>query len=251
MIFAKILLNKKSEEDYIMSIIQSLRNLPIITVTASIDIVPLSQYETNSTDLAKVEVNLRLQEPLKEEMKILVPSGNFKTPKVYLPNGEKANIGDNDPALIEDIDALKLKINDSINQFIDQPNPENMNNTAILMAEYYEYKSWLNVVSVPAGNSYITLEFTKPIIFNAETGEHILETVIPLQSFSMTNQQGSKASLIVLMPIEINDPNKIIEGIWTPPNGVATPLEKTLIAGRQALTGYWQYDPIIRIRYKY
>jgi hypothetical protein len=53
------------------------------------------------------------------------------------------------------------------------------------------------------------------------------------------------------MPIEIIDPNNIFEGIWTPPNGAATPLEKTSIAGRIALTGYWQYDPVIRIRYKY
>lgn len=234
-----------------MSNIQSIKNLPIISVTASIDIVPLSKYSSGAADLAKVQVNLRLQQPLSEEAKFLVPSEDFKSHKVYLPNGDKAEMGDFDPAAAEDIEALKPQIQDKLTAFLEQANADSMNNVVSAMTDYLEYKSWSKVVTIPAGQSYITLEFTKPIVYDANNGEYTLETVVPLPSFSMVNQQGSKASLIVLMPIEIMDSNKILERTWTPPNGAATPLEITSIAGRLALTGYWQYDPVIRIRYIY
>ena len=232
-----------------MTNIQSIKQMPIKTVSATIELVPLTLYGQGSNDLAKVTVNIQLVDPLQEETKFLIPSEDFKSQKVYLPDGSKVELADFDPATAADIDALKPSISNAVNEFLIQPLEDSMKNIVSLMANYLEYKNASKVVSIPAGIKYVTLEYTKSLI--SENGENLLVTNLPLPDFSLVNQQGSKASLIVLMPLEITDQNKILESTWTPPNGAATSLEKTSVAGRIALTGYWQYDPIIRIKYKY
>lgn len=230
--------------------IQSIKNLPIITASASIEIVPLTRYK-GENDIAKITVNLQLQQPLQNDTQFLVPNEEFKSQKIYLPDGNKVEIGDFDPTANEDVDALKPQIITSVDKFLDQPQNENLKEAVEKMTDYYEYKSASKIFNVPAGTPYISFSYTKNIEINTETGENILETTVPLPSFTFSNQGGSKASILVLMPFEISNQNNIIEALWTPPNGNPTPLNINNIAGRIALTGYWQYDPAIRIRYKY
>jgi hypothetical protein len=233
-------------------ITNSAKKLPILTASASIDIVPLSLYKQGANDLAKLTVNIQLQKELETESKFIIPNEDFLSQKIYLPDGTKADIGDFDPVAIEDVEQLVPQINSAISNFISKPQSDLMKQVVTLMSEYTELKNASKVVTIPAGLKYITFSYVKNIVHNPETQENMLETIIPLPSFTFENQAGSKASIVILMPFELTtDVNKVLEAKWMPPSGTETNLDKSTVAGRTALTGYWQYDPKIFVKYKY
>ena len=231
--------------------IKSIKSLAVTTVQTTIDIVPLSLYQPGQQDLAKIKIGMQLQEALAVETSFLIPNADFKSQKVYLPNGEKVEFGDFDPTATQDVDLLLKDMDVAFEEFKAQPVNEKMQNTVAFMAEFSDLKSASKVITIPQGIKYITFEYTKFISFNTDTQEYLLETAVPVPDFVIVSQQGSKASLIIMMPLEITDASKVLEAIWTPPNGVSTPLTNSNIPGRVVLSGYWQYDPLIKLRYKY
>lgn len=231
--------------------IQALKNIQILSESVTVDVTPLSRYGSQN-DIARTTANIQLVEPLKEETRFLIPNfEGIKPPKIYLPDGAKVDIGDFDPTAENDLSQLQNDIPTLVSKFIQDPSQENIKEVVDTMATFSEYKKSSQVITLPIGQKYITFAYSKTIPFDETKGEHILETIVPLSDFSLTNTPGSKANIIVLMPFEITDLNNIVEAKWTAPNGVPQDLIKENKAGRITLSQYWQYDPAVLIRYKY
>jgi hypothetical protein len=230
--------------------IQSIKNLPIISESVTIDVTPLSRYG-HTNDLAKVTANIRLAQPMQETTRFLLPNcDSVKAPKVYLPDGT-AIVNNIDTIAEDDVNQLKTPILSSIQTFLDTPNGDSLNKIVELITTYNDYKQSTNVMEIPAGQDYITFSCSKLISKDDSTGINTLETIVPLSSFTLNNQPGSKANIIVLMPFEITDVNNVVEAKWTAPNGTPQDLNKEVHAGRIILSQYWQYDPSVVVKYKY
>lgn len=228
--------------------LQSIKNLPILSESVTIDITPLSRYGHNN-DIAKVTANIRLVEPLAQDTKYLMPiCDGIKTPKVYLPDGTSV-VNNIDTIAEDDVNQLKDLIQQKFNDFFQTPDNTKMNELVELIATFNDYKTSTQVMVIPAGQQYITFSYSKHI--NVENEINTLETIVPLSSFTLTNQTGSKANVIILMPFEITDVNNILEAKWTAPNGTPQDLTKEIHAGRIILSQYWQYDPSVVLKYKY
>lgn len=232
--------------------LQALKSIKILSESVTVDVTPLSRYG-NQNDIAKITTNIQLIDPLLEDTKFLIPNlDGVNLPKIYLPDGSKVDIGDFDPTAEIDLNQLKEEIPNFASKFADDPSDENMKQTVDAMATFSEYKKVSQIINVPAGQKYITFSYSKYIPQNESTGEFVLETIVPLSNFSISNTPGSKANIIVIMPFEIVDPNNIMEAKWTIPNsGTFQDLIKGNTAGRITLSQYWQYDPAVFIKYKY
>lgn len=228
--------------------ISSLKNLAINTASVTIDIIPLS-IKGNDNDLAKISVGIELESPLAQDTIFLIPNISDHSTKIYLPSGEKVELGDEDPIASESITTLQSDTSNAFAAFIQQPSKETMNSTVSLMADYLDVNT-MQPITLKAGEKYITLQYSK-IIEKNEQGENILKTNVPLYDFIFTNQGGNKANIVVLMPFDIQDPNNVLEAHWNTPGGETRPLDKGNLAGKVAVYGYWQYDPEILIKYKY
>ena len=226
--------------------IQSLKQLPIISESVTIDITPLSRYGREN-DIAKITSNIRLSAPLEEETNYLLPVCNSlgKT-KVYLPNGDTI-VNDFDPTAEADVNSLKTLMEDSLKKFEEIPSNENMNIHVANVAAYNEFKGTSQVITIPKGEQYITFSYSKTIEKTNEINK--LETIVPLSSFTL--QTGGKANIIILMPFEITDASKIQKANWTAPNGEVQNLKTSTEAGRIVLSQNWQNDPSVLVEYVY
>lgn len=230
--------------------IQTLKTLPIISESVTIDVTPLSLYG-RANDLAKITANIKLAQPMQEETKFLIPNcDSIKSPKVYLPDGTPI-VNSFDPTAEVDVNNLVTVMQQSLQTFSATPTDENMNNLVKIITTYSEMKQYNQVMVIPAGQQYITFTYSKEIAKDQTTGINSLETIVPLSSFTLNNQPGSKANVIVLMPFELTDINNILEASWTAPNGVPQELTKQSQAGRIVLSQYWQYDPSVVVKYRY
>lgn len=230
--------------------IQSLKTLPIISESVTIDVTPLSLYG-RANDLAKITANIKLAQPLQEETKFLIPNcDSLKTPKVYLPDGTLI-VNSFDPTAQADVNNLIPTMQQSLQVFSEVPSDENMNNLVKIITTYNEIKQYTQVMTIPAGQQYITFSYSKEISKDPTTGINLLETIVPLSSFTLNNQPGCKANIVILMPFELTDVNNILEASWVAPNGTPQELNKQSQAGRIILSQYWQYDPSVVVKYKY
>jgi hypothetical protein len=238
--------------------IVSLKNIGISTISITADIVPLSRHPlpdgTQNTDLAKVSAKIMLEQPLALDTNILIPKmpDAKADPKIYLPDGEKVDISF-EPIAIEDIESAKTSVQVQVASFLEAPNNEAMKAAVVAMAEFQEIKNESEMITLKAGQQYITLEFTKELNPD-ESGIYTFDTVVPFSSFVITNTAGAKADIIVLMPLDLGtDTTKILEATWIPPvpGATQTEMQKTSIAGRIAVSAYWQFDPAVKIKYRY
>ncbi|NMF07330.1 MULTISPECIES: hypothetical protein [Clostridium] len=230
--------------------IKSLKQLPILSESVTIDVTPLSLYGRQN-DLAKITANIKLAQPLAQDTKFLLPNcDSIKTPKVYLPDGTPI-VNTFDPTTEVDVNNLVSSMQDSLKIFSDSPTNENMNNLVKIITAYNEMKQYTQALVIPAGQQYITFSYSKDIANDPTTKINTLETIVPLSSFTLNNQPGSKANIMILMPFELTDMNNISVANWTAPNGTPQELIKQTQAGRIVLSQYWQYDPSVVVKYKY
>lgn len=231
--------------------LQSIKKLPILTESVTIDVTPLSLYG-HTDDLAKVTANIRLSSPMQQDTKFLLPvCDGVKPPKVYLPNGTTIQNESFDPTAEADVTQIPGIIQQSLNQYLQVPSIDNMDKTVEAMSLYSEYKQSNQTITIPAGQQYITFSYSKYIPKNPD-GTYTLETIVPLSSFTLNNVPGAKANIIVLMPFEIGtDTSKILESRWTSPNGQPQQLNRSTVDGRITLSQYWKYDPQVVVKYKY
>lgn len=231
--------------------LQSIKNLPILTQSVTIDITPLSLYG-HTDDLAKITANIRLANPLSEDTKFLLPNcEGVKPPKVYLPNGTPIENESFDPTAEADISQIPGMIQQSLSKFLEVTTIDNMNETVEAMSLYAEYKQSSQSITIPAGQQYITFSYSKYIPKDSD-GIYTLETIVPLCSFTLNDTPGAKANIIILMPFEMaTDISKVVEAKWTAPNGVPQELNRSTVDGRITLSQYWQYDPQVVVKYRY
>jgi hypothetical protein len=229
--------------------ITSLKNLRITKASVTMDIVPLS-LKGKENDLAKVSVMLELESPIAEDTTFLVPKISDTSARVLMPLGGTVELGDEDPIAEADISQLQNDMQAAFNTFVQQPTREAMDGSVRLMADYLDVKSSMQPVIIKAGEQLITLQYSK-LIKKLPSGENVLETNVPLNDFVFTNQGGNKANIVILMPFDIQDPNKVIEAHWTNPGGISQPMEKSTLAGKVIVHAYWQYDPAVYVKYTY
>lgn len=232
-------------------ITKSIKTLPIITQSISIEVVPTSKGGKQE-DIAKISANIRLVSPLNEETQFIVPKVEGAiSQKVYLPDGTRITQDSLDVVNAANIEGLPTDMINKVQEFISNPSMDNLKSTVEIMATYSDYKISSEIISVPAGTEYITFYYSKWIPQN-EDGTFTLETLVPFIDFVLANQTGAKATITVLMPIEINNINNIIEAKWEVPNtNQPQELNKNVIDGRIILSQVWQYDPSVYVKYKY
>lgn len=231
--------------------LQSTISLNVLTESVTAEVTPLSQYG-HDADIVKITANIKLVQPLAEETKFILPEADgIKIPKIYLADGTSI-VEDFDPTSAGDINQIPERIKVAVDEYINETTIEKMNKVTELMATYQGYKSSKSSITIPANANYITFSYSKYIERDA-TGVNKFEINIPFNGFSLQQQQGSKADIIVLMPYELgSDVNKVIESKWNiPNNGQMQELQRGLQAGRIVLSQYWQYDPVIKVSYKY
>ena len=231
--------------------LQSIKNLPILTESVTIDVTPLSLYG-HTEDIAKITANIKLTNPMAEDTKFILPvCEGVKPPKIYLPNGTPLNMESFEPTAEDDILQIPSMMQQALNKYIETPTLNAMNETVSVMSMYSEYKQNSQTITIPAGQQYITFSYSKYIPRNDE-GIYTLETIVPLCSFTLNNTPGAKANIIILMPFEMaTDMNKIVESRWTAPNGQPQELNRAAVGERITLSQYWQYDPQVVVRYRY
>ena len=236
--------------------IQSIVNLPIISESVTIEVMPLSRYAnpdgTTNNDLAAITAVIRLAQPLAQETKFLLPvvGDAKKSPKMYLPNGDKLEVSF-EPTAEDDVNSLQGIMQSTLSSFIGEPSEENMVQHVKHLAEYKGFKENSQVVTIPAGQTLITFTYKKDIPMGPD-GVHTLETIVPFTSFQLNPQPGAKADVFINMPFEIGtDVNKILEARWTQPGGTPQELTREPKGGRMLLWAYWQYDPAVVVRYMY
>ncbi|MCB2289454.1 hypothetical protein LGK97_06695 [Clostridium sp. CS001] len=232
-------------------ILQSIKNLPILTESVTIDVTPLSLYG-HAEDIAKITANIKLEGPMIEDTKFILPvCEGIKPPKIYLPNGTPLNIDSFEPTAEADIAQIPSMMQQALNTYIETPTLDAMNEAVSIMSMYSEYKQNSQTITIPAGQQYITFSYSKFIPRN-DDGTYTLETIVPLSSFTLNNTPGAKANIIILMPFEMaTDMSKIVDARWTAPNGQPQELIRTTIGERITLSQYWQYDPQVVVRYRY
>ena len=232
-------------------ILQSIKNLPIMTESVTIDVTPLSLYG-HPEDLAKITANIKLANPMAEDTKFILPvCDGVKPPKIYLPDGTPLNVDSFEPTAEADISQLPSMMQQSLSKYIEVPTIEAMNETVSAMSLYSEYKQNSQAITIPAGQQYITFSYSK-YIPRSDDGTYTLETIVPLTSFTLNNTPGAKANIIILMPFEMaTDMSKVLQASWTPPNGQTQELNKTTVGERIILSQYWQYDPQVLVKYRY
>jgi hypothetical protein len=232
-------------------ILQSIKNLPILTESVTIDVTPLSLYG-HAEDIAKITANIKLESPMIEDTKFILPvCEGIKPPKIYLPNGTPLNIDSFEPTAEADIAQIPSMMQQALNTYIETPTMDVMNEAVSIMSMYSEYKQNSQSITIPAGQQYITFSYSKFIPRN-DDGTYTLETIVPLSSFTLNNTPGAKANIIILMPFEMaTDMSKIVDARWTAPNGQPQELIRTTVGERITLSQYWQYDPQVVVRYRY
>lgn len=232
-------------------ILQSIKSLPILTESVTIDVTPLSQYG-HTEDIAKITANIKLATPMAEDTKFILPiCEGIKPPKIYLPNGTPLSIDSFEPTAEADIAQIPSMMQQALNSYIEAPTMGAMNEAVSIMSMYSEYKQNSQTITIPAGQQYITFSYSKYIPKN-DDGTYTLETIVPLSSFTLNNTPGAKANIIILMPFEMaTDMSKIVEAMWTAPNGQPQELIRTSVGERITLSQYWQYDPQVLVRYRY
>ena len=232
-------------------ILQSIKNLPILTESVTIDVTPLSLYG-HTEDIAKITANIKLENPMAEDTKFILPvCEGIKPPKIYLPNGNPLNIDSFEPTAEADIAQIPSMMQQALNTYIETPTMDAMNEAVSIMSMYSEYKQNSQTITIPAGQQYITFSYSKFIPKN-DDGTYTLETIVPLSSFTLNNTPGAKANIIILMPFEMaTDMSKIVDARWTAPNGQPQELIRTAVGERITLSQYWQYDPQVVVRYRY
>jgi hypothetical protein len=232
-------------------ILQNIKNLPILTESVTIDVTPLSLYG-HTEDIAKITANIKLTMPMAEDTKFILPvCEGVKPPKIYLPNGTPLNNESFDPTAEADIAQIPGMMQQSLNKYIEVPTLDVMNELVSDMSKYSDYKQNGQIITIPAGQEYITFSYSKYIPKN-EDGTYTLETIVPLSSFTLNNTPGAKANIIILMPFEMaTDMSKIVEARWTAPNGQPQELTRAAVGERITLSQYWQYDPQVVVKYRY
>lgn len=233
--------------------ITSIKNLEILTQSVTIDITALSRYENAKGDIARITSNIRLANPLTEEIKFVLPDCNEAGQvKFYLPNGEQAQQQDFDPTSMENIAQLESLMKQSLDNFIAAPTAEGVTSSVKTMEEYMELKNSKQIITIPAGQQYFTFTFSKYINKNAN-GEFILETSVPFNGFTINpSLPSSQANIIILMPFELGqDVAKVIDANWTAPNSQVQQLDKKFESGRVMLSKYWHGDPAVYVKYIY
>ena len=231
--------------------LQSIKNLPILTESVTIDVTPLSQYG-HTEDIAKITANIKLTKPMAEDTKFILPvCEGVKPPKIYLPNGMPLNIESFEPTAEADISQIPNMIQQALSKYIVTPTLDIMNEVVSDMSKYADYKQNGQTITMPAGQQYITFSYSKYIPKN-DDGTFTLQTIVPLSSFTLNNTPGAKANIIILMPFEMaTDMSKIVEAKWTTPNGQPQELNKIVVGQRITLSQYWQNDPQVVVKYRY
>lgn len=231
--------------------IRSVKTLPIITESISIEVIPTSKGGKQE-DIAKISANIRLSQPLAEETSFIVPKieGSISQ-KIYLPDGRKLSQDSLDVINVENLNTMPAQISSEVQNFIADPTIGNLKVAVETMATFSDCKTSSDFITVPMGTEYITFNYSKWIPQN-EDGTFTLETLVPFIDFSLVNQAGAKAAITILMPIEINDVNNILEARWEVPNtNQPQALNKNYLDGRIILSQVWQYDPSVFVKYKY
>lgn len=215
------------------------------------DINVLQTGNKNGThDIAKIDVVVQLAQPLQQQETFIFPNEEgSESVKIYLPNGEKVEIGDFDGATPEQIEESKAAAQQLLNSFLEAPGMDPLKQLVDVLEDYWEFKIAGKQVVVPAGEQLLTFSYTRRVPKN-ESGAYELKTIVPLPNFELPNAGGARASLTVNLPFDVPVSN-IVKSTWTPINGAEQELTRTEIAGgRVILVGYWQYDPLVHVIYR-
>lgn len=236
-----------------INIMNSIKNLQVLTQSVTIDITALSVYDKTKGDIARITSNIKLAAPLTAPMQFVLPDCDAAGQvKFYLPDGSIAQQQDFDPTALEDVTQLQSIMRSELDTFIATPTKEIMTSYVKNLEEYLEFKTSKQVITIPANQQYFTFTFSKYISKN-ENNEYILETSVPFSGFRIDpNLPGAQANVIVLMPYELGqDVNKVLQANWIAPNSQPQSLDKKVESGRIMVSKYWKNDPAVLIKYKY